>query len=203
VGRLPRINEAGLTYHVWANGTSAQKLFRDAVDKNVMLTFLREEVKTSSWSCLAYVVMTTHYHLLLRLQKPTLSSGFQRLNLRYARYYNRRYALRGHAFEAPFQHKIVDGRFNELEVARYLAMNPIRAKMCEAPEDYPWSSYAAIIGLHLPDGIVDVRAALSPLDGTPSAYRAYVEQSDTRARWDQVHTRSRRPAATPRRRAAR
>ena len=74
VGRDPRINLAGLTYHVWANGTSAQRILRDDIDKDTLVRLLREEVKRSNWICLAYVVMTTHYHVLLRLREATLSS---------------------------------------------------------------------------------------------------------------------------------
>jgi REP-associated tyrosine transposase len=191
VGRMPRINLAGLTYHVWSNGTSGQRLFRDEVDKNMLLKLLADEVKLSKWICLAYVVMTTHYHVLLRLQEPTLSRGFQRFNLRYARYYNKRYGLRGHAFDAPYEYRIVDGPSNELEVARYIALNPIKANMCERPEDYPWSSYGSLIGLFEPDGIVDERNALAPLGGSRPGYQAYVEEPDARVRLDLTRMRSR------------
>jgi hypothetical protein len=196
VGRDPRINLAGLTYHVWANATSGQRLCRDDADKDTLLRFLGEEVKRSGWICLGYVVMTTHYHVLLRLAVPTLSSGFQRLNLRYARYFNRKYGLRGHVFDAPFEYRIVDGNFNELEVSRYLALNPIKANMCNRPEDYQWSSYGSLIGRFGANGIIDERTALAPLGGSRGRYRAYVEASDARARWDLIRTRS-RSAPTP------
>ena len=29
---------------------------------------------------------------------------------------------------------------------RYIALNPVRAGLCRAPEDWPWSSYAATLG---------------------------------------------------------
>jgi REP element-mobilizing transposase RayT len=200
VGRFPRVNLAGLTYHVWANGCASQRIFRDDVDKDALLRFLADEIIFSSWTCLAYVVMSTHYHVLLRLQKPTLSSGFQRFNLRYARYYNRRYASRGHVFDAPFGYRIVDGRSNELEVSRYLALNPTRANMCASPEDYQWSSYGALAGFFQPNGVVDERTALEPLGGSRERYRAYVEETDARVRWDQVRVRSRpAPKQTSRR----
>lgn len=197
VGRNPRINLADLTYHVWANGVSGTRLFRDDHDRDIARQFLAEEVQLSKWICLAYVFMSTHYHLLLRLNESTLSSGFQRLNLRYARHANKRHKLRGHVFDAPFEYKIVEGRFGELEVSRYLCLNPVRANMCSAPEDYPWSSYGALIGCYGADGIVDPRAALAPLGGSPTAYRRYVEQGDLRVRWDHARTRSALELAAP------
>src|SRR5579884_4361740 len=151
--RSLRVNLPGLTYHAWAHSTSGTTLFRDDVDKDAAVRLLREEIAHSGWTCLAYVIMSTHYHLLLRLDKATLSSGFLRFNLRYARYYNRRHGRRGHVFERRFETRIVEGEGDELEVARYIALNPSRANMCEAPEDYGWSAYGSIIGLYPRDPI--------------------------------------------------
>ena len=158
------------------------------------LRLLREEVRLSDWTCLAYVVMSTHYHLLLRLKKATLSSGFMRLNLRYARYYNQRYELRGHVFDRRFQTRVVEGPADELETARYIALNPTRANMCRLPEDYAWSSYGATIGMYPSDQIIDTAAALRPIGGSRSAYRRYVEELDPRLRRGQVRARSHGPA---------
>lgn len=33
------------------------------------------------------------------------------------------------------------------ELARYIVLNPVRARMVERPEDYRWSSYRATVGL--------------------------------------------------------
>lgn len=157
---------------------------------------LREEVALSDWTCLAYVVMSTHYHVLLRLKKATLSSGFMRLNLRYARYYNQRYELRGHVFDRRFQTRVIEGPADELETARYIALNPTRANMCRLPEDYGWSSYGATIGLYPNDPIIDMKAALAPVGGSRNAYRRFIEELDPRLRRGQVRARSRGSART-------
>jgi hypothetical protein len=186
VARKARISFPRLTYHVWANAVSGHALFRDDVDKDVGLAFLREEVELSSWTCLAYVLMSTHYHVLLRPRKATLSSGFLRFNLRYAQHFNKRHDLRGHVFARRFESKVVEGPFGQLEVSRYIALNPTKAKMCDWPEDYPWSSYGATAGLSLPDGIVDLKAALAPLKGSRAAFHAFVAEGDVRERRGQV-----------------
>jgi REP-associated tyrosine transposase len=200
MARPLRINLTGLTYHVWANAITGARLYRDAHDKDIALRMLRDEVRLSNWTCLMYVLMSTHYHLLLRLRKPTLSSGFLRFNLRYARYYNDRHGARGHVFDGRYEDKIVEGRFDELEVARYLAFNPVRANMCRRPEEYPWSGYGSIIGVAPRDPIVDLEEALAPI-GSQRAYRAYMEATDWRIRWGQVGGRpiEHGPRTTPRR----
>jgi REP element-mobilizing transposase RayT len=191
MARAYRIDEPGLTYHVWMNGVNSLHVFRDADDRDVAVQLLREEVEISKWVVLEFVVMTTHYHVLVRLRKATLSSGFKRFNVRYAQYFNKKYGRRGHVFEARFQSKIVDGAFRQLETARYIARNPVKANICEQPEGYQWSGYGAAIGLYRDNGVVDVRALLAMLDGSRRAYRKYVEEHDERKRWGQAGVRPR------------
>jgi putative transposase len=186
MARKLRITFPNLTYHVWANATAGSQLFRNDEDKNFATELLREEVALSEWSCLAHVLMTTHYHVLLRPQEPTLSRGFGRFNLRYARYFNKRYELGGHVFARRFESKVVEGPAGQLEVMRYIARNPIKARMCDEPEDYAWSSFGSTLGLFPPDGITDVESALAPLNGSAEAFRTYVAEQDPRVRRGQV-----------------
>lgn len=180
-----------MTFHVWANGVNSLTIFRDVEDKDVAVSLLREEVKSSDWCVLEYVVMSTHYHVFLRLRKATLSSGFKRFNERYARYFNRKYKKRGHVFEARFNSKLVEGRFARMEVARYVAYNPVKAQIAKRMEDYVWCGYGATIGLFAPNEIVDVEAALAPFSGSRSAFRKYMEEPDERKRWGQARARPR------------
>jgi putative transposase len=190
MARKLRIDETGLSYHVWINGVAGLSIFRDVDDKSRMVQLLRDEVEFSDWCCLEYAVMSTHYHVFLRLRKPTLSSGFQRLNVRYARYFNDKYNKRGHVFDARFHSRIAESRFAKLETIRYVALNPVKANICDLPEQYPWSGYGSTIGRFADDRIVDVRA-LSMLFGSCAAYRKYVLEPDERVRWGQARARPR------------
>ena len=33
-----------------------------------------------------------------------------------------------------------------LELARYVVLNPVRAAICDLPEDWPWSGHQAMLG---------------------------------------------------------
>jgi hypothetical protein len=130
--------------------------------------------------------MKTHYHALIRLQKLTLSSGFQRLNSRYAQAFNRVHGRRGHLFERRFRDVLVESESHRYEVTRYIHLNAPRANACTRPEEYPWCDYGSTVGLFERDPIVDPRAALelfgSDLPTARRRYRRYVEERDPRAR---------------------
>jgi putative transposase len=190
MARAPRIDVPGLTYHAWANGVDGRAIFKTPIEKNFMVELLRYEVDVSNWTCLSYVVMTTHYHLVLRLNERTLSSGFQRLNARFAQWFNKENERRGHVFESRFNCKIIESRFGELEVCRYVAMNPVKAQMCQFPEQYPWSGYGAIVGDALPDDVIDIDAARA-LAGSRGAFRKFVDEPDVRVRRGQARARPR------------
>lgn len=182
VSRTPRIEQPGLTYHVTAHGLGGIPLFRCDDDRAFAHDLLVAEIKRSAWTCVEYCFMSTHYHLVIELEQPTLSSGFHSFNGRYARYFNRTYSRRGHAFEDRYSARLVESDLHRLEVVRYVARNPVKANMCQLPEEYPWSGYGSIIGLHGPDPAIDLKAALAPFGGSRRDYRAFVEEMDPRVR---------------------
>jgi len=53
----------------------------------------------------------------------------------------------GHVFEGPFKDQIVQEQDYALSLARYIALNPVRAGLVQRPEDWPWSAYRYFAGL--------------------------------------------------------
>ena len=195
VPRTPRIEIVGATYHVTQHGIDDRRLFRDDADRETFLRFFGDELARSSWTCLGYTLMSTHYHLLMRIEKPTLSSGFQRLNGRYAQMYNLRHARRGHLFERRFRAVIVESDEHRCEVMRYIHLNAPRANMCDSPEDHVWCDYASTVGLVARDPLVDPHVALElfgdRLDVARRRYMAFVAEADPRVRRGQTRARPR------------
>lgn len=190
MARLPRLDIPGQICHVTQHGIDDRRIFVDDIDREMFLRFLSEEIARSDWTCLAYCLMGTHYHVLVRPNDSTLSSGFQRLNLRQAIWYNRRHERRGHLFEARFRDKIVDSLNHHAEAMRYIHLNPVRAGICDEPEQYQWSDYGSTVGLYIGDFIVETKAALEPfgsdLAEAQATYRQFVRERDRRVRRGQV-----------------
>jgi putative transposase len=60
--------------------------------------------------------------------------------------FNRRHAEKGHVFAHRYHSEFIQSDGHLLETCRYIALNPVRAGLCETPEDWRWSSYASSIG---------------------------------------------------------
>jgi REP element-mobilizing transposase RayT len=191
----PRIEIVGHTYHVNNSAVSGAKLFRDDDDRWLYHRLLGLEARRSDWCVLAYTLMTTHLHVVLRLRKPSLSSGVQRLHGTYARAYNRRHARRGALWQCRFYDSLTATEGHLYESIRYVARNAPRAGMCDRAEDWPWCSYGAAIGTAPRDPIVDEEALLALFGTSPeearATLRAYVEEDDPRQRLGQTGVRLR------------
>jgi REP element-mobilizing transposase RayT len=181
-----RLQAAGCTYHVNTKAVAGVKAFPRMWHRDVFLRMFARELELSAWECLGYAILGTHYHVIVRLRKPTLSSGFQRLNSRYARWYNREHNRAGALWQRRFDDRPVETDAHLMELQRYLAYNAPRAQLSETPEDWPYCHYGALLGLHPPDGLVresELLGLFSPhLDRARSLLRKFVEERDPRVR---------------------
>jgi REP element-mobilizing transposase RayT len=150
VPRPPSLQIPGAAYHITARAVYGRPLFPEARDCDDFLTLLGKVVYQRDWVCGAYCLMTTHYHLVIRTPEADLARGIQSLNACYAQQFNRRHGLEGHVFLRRYQSVMIEREAHLLELGRYLPTNPVRAGLCARAEDWPWSSYAALLGLCAP-----------------------------------------------------
>ena len=165
-------------YHLTANGVRQSALFRDDADRVGWLAQLPELCERYRWTCIAYCAMTTHYHLLVRTHLANLALGMQWLNGTWGARFNRRHGERGHVFRCRYASAPINDDDHLLETGRYIPLNPVRAGACLHPLDWPWSSYAAAIGLEPHDAWLDPRAILDPFGREAvgqARYRVFVE----------------------------
>ena len=139
-----RVQAPGL-YHLTAQGVRRSALLRGGRDRATLLDLVAELVQRYRWTCEAYCLMTTHYHLLVRTKHPNLAAGMQWLNGRWGQLFNLRHREVGHVFRARYASVLIEADGHAFEVVRYLALNPVRAGLCLDPLDWPWSSYAGTV----------------------------------------------------------
>ena len=146
VPRPHRIQAPETLYHVTGNATDRWHLFVDDVDRAHFISIVATVVKKYEWMFYGLVLMGTHDHLLFRTKHANIAAGMQELNSRYATDFNRRHTRPGHLFRARYGARVVEGSGHLLSCLRYMARNPVEAGLCDAPLDWPWSTYPRLVG---------------------------------------------------------
>ncbi len=146
MARPLRIEFAGGLYHITSRGDRREDIYCCDEDRITWLNLFAEVCTRFNWICHAWCQMTNHYHIVVETMEGNLSSGMRHLNGVYTQAFNRRHARVGHVFQGRYQAILIERDSYLLELARYVVLNPVRARMVNAPDAWPWSSYAAMIG---------------------------------------------------------
>jgi putative transposase len=171
-------------YHV-ATRTVDRRAFSFADDYGCVfwLDVVSRVMKRLEWICWGFVVMGTHYHLLVDTPRGNLSRGMQYLNGVYAQRYNKVVGRDGHLFSARFSSREIKDNEYLKGAVRYVARNPVVAGLCRNAGDWKWSSYSAAIGTAQAPSFFDVRRPLALFDDNEAraraALRRYVTADDT------------------------
>lgn len=131
----------GSMYHITARGIRRSSLFHGDEDREKFLSLLGEAKVRYPFILHAYCLMTNHIHLQIETVDFPASKIMQILNSRYGRYFNRKYHYSGHVFDKRYGSELVDSQGYELELSKYIHLNPLKANMVVKLEDYRWSSY--------------------------------------------------------------
>lgn len=161
MARPIRIEYPGAVYHITARGNERKSIYANDADRRCFITLLEQTVKRFNWICYSYCLMDNHYHLLIETIDPTLSKGMRHLNGVYTQRMNRVHSRVGHLFQGRFKAILVEKGSYLLELCRYIVLNPVRARLVKLPEEYPWSSYRAMIGLVPRSNLLTVEWVLS------------------------------------------
>lgn len=190
MARLARVVAPGLPHHVTQRGARRLPTFFGDSDYVLYRRLLAEFCGKSAVAVWAYCLMPNHVHLVL---VPADDDGLRRAlaeaHRRYALLINRRSDWRGHLWQERF-HSFVMDEAHLLAAVRYVELNPVRAGLAAAPEDWPWSSTRA----HLAgedDGLVEVRPLLERIGD----WRSFLDQTAPPAEIEALrrHGRTGRP----------
>ena len=180
MARPLRIEFAGALYHVTARGNAQENIYGDDNDRQRFLSLLLNTVNRYNWYCHAYCLMDNHYHLLIETNTPTLSKGMKFLNGTYTQYFNWQHQRAGHVLQGRFKAILVQKETYLLELARYIALNPVRAHMVRSAKAWKWSSYRATAGYEEGDACLTTEWILAGFAKTKKVaqqrYRDFVQQ---------------------------
>ncbi|WP_428033655.1 REP-associated tyrosine transposase [Amphritea sp.] len=179
MARPLRIEFAGALYHVTARGNARAPIYFSDEDRDAFLTLLAEVCNRFNWACHAYCLMDNHYHLLIETADANLSKGMRQLNGVFTQYINRTHSRVGHLFQGRYKAILVEKDSYLQELSRYIVLNPVRARMVYNAEEWPWSSYRAMVGLSEPRSCLTLEAVLSVFglkqEKAQQMYRLFVD----------------------------
>jgi REP element-mobilizing transposase RayT len=150
MARRGRIQFPGAVYHVMARGNRKSMIVDDDDDRRTFMNTFSEAARDEQVRVYACCLMGTHYHTLLDTPRGNLSEFMRTVNTEYSKAFNRRHGRVGHTFEQRFESLVVQREKYLRRVARYIALNPAKARLCRDAADWPWSTHRATAGLEDP-----------------------------------------------------
>jgi putative transposase len=148
MARPLRIELPGGIYHVTARGDRREDIYLNDDDRLTWLEVFANVCARFNWRCHAYCLMSNHYHVVIETPEPNLAEGMRQLNGVYTQRFNRRHGRVGHVYQGRYKAILVEKDSYLLELSRYVVLNPVRAHMVKAVQDWSWSSYHATVGTH-------------------------------------------------------
>src|ERR1017187_10321849 len=143
MARLARVVVPGMPHHVTQRGNRRQQTFFSEDDYRAYVELMAEWCAKFNVAIWAYCLMPNHVHLIA---VPDSENGFRQAigeaHRRYSRRINFRQGWRGHLWQGRFASFVMDEPYL-LAAARYVELNPVRAKLVDRARQWRWSSARA------------------------------------------------------------
>jgi len=147
MARPLRIHAPGVAVHVVSRGDDRRPIFLDPRDYARYLEVLSRGLRRFGVKCHFWCLMGNHLHLVLTPDTQPLARLMQQVNSSYCEWFNAQYGRVGHVLQGRYYARLIEDGSYFLNAVRYLALNPVAAGLVARPEDWPWSSYGALLGL--------------------------------------------------------
>ena len=138
--RRPRVDMVGY-YHIVNRGVDQRIIYQDSEDFETFLELLCSGCEIYRVQLHGYVLMSNHYHLLIKTTEENLSKFMRHINASYAIYFNKKYKRSGHLWQGRFKSWYVTDEAYLYTLISYIENNPIKAKMVKSLSEYKYSSY--------------------------------------------------------------
>jgi Transposase and inactivated derivatives len=140
---------------VTCRGNAREDIFVDDADRNAFLELLARSAEIYQVDILAFVLMTNHFHIVIKTPLANLQEFMRHFNISYTFCFNRSHHRVGHLYQGRYKSFVIDADNYLMEVSRYVHLNPVRIKKNEILpvkdrrmqlRGYQWSSYQDYIG---------------------------------------------------------
>jgi putative transposase len=143
MARIARFVVPGHPHHVTQRGNRRETVFFSDDDYALYRDLLAQQTRKHGVAVWSYCLMPNHVHLILA---PATGEGLGRAlgetHRRFSAFINARLRVTGHVFQSRFGSVVMDEE-HLMAAARYVALNPVRARLVSRAIDWPWSSARA------------------------------------------------------------
>lgn len=145
MSRPLRITYDGAWYHVMNRGLARNLIFFNNEHREIFIQLLAEINKRYQIEIHAYCLMNNHYHLLIRTPLGNISRAMRHLDGVFTQRVNNLVKRDGPLFRGRYKAILVQADEYLLRLSRYIHLNPVKAKLVTASEQFNWSSYRAYL----------------------------------------------------------
>ena len=143
MARIGRLVVPGTPHHVTQRGNRRETTFFEDMDYRLYRDLLAVASAKAGAEIWAYCLMPDHVHIIVTPRDADgLWRTFADLHRRYTAHINARNRWTGHLWQARFGSAAMD-EDHLIAAIRYVSLNPVRARLVERAEDWPWSSVRA------------------------------------------------------------
>ena len=130
----------GIPHHVTQRGNRREQTFFEEGDYALYLDLLAEAGERNGVEIWSYCLMPNHVHIIaVPRDEDGLGRTFRHGHRQYSGYVNTRMRVTGHLWQGRFSSVAMDEQ-HLYAALRYVALNPVRARLVQRAEDWPWSS---------------------------------------------------------------
>ncbi len=178
MARLARAVFPGIPHHVTQRGNGRAQTFFCNADYALYRHLLAEHCAAAGVEVWAWVLMPNHVHLILVPRDPdAIRRALAPVHRRYAGHVHARLKRTGHFWQGRFGCVAMDE--THLGAAlRYVALNPVRARLVDQAADWPWSSARVHLGEIEEDGVT----VLEPVRSRYPDFAALLAAAEDEAR---------------------
>jgi len=139
--RPPHWRESEGLFLISAATYEHKPYFRTGEDRSKLLDMIMTELKNTGIDCYGWVVIPTHYHLLVECKPLSLISGpLGRVHGRTSYLVNQRDGVRGRTVWCRFTDRKIRDERHYYATLNYIHYNPVKHEQVKKPLDWPCSS---------------------------------------------------------------
>lgn len=124
------------TFFISTQTYNRRRLFQVAATAELLLETLQHYRREGHYKLHAFVIMPDHIHLLLTPQDITLERSIQLIKGGFSHRLTSKLPI----WQRGFTDRRMRDRDDFLTYRSYIHHNPVRDRLCQQPEDYPYSS---------------------------------------------------------------